>query len=62
MYHNSMSLDCDIDKVNVFNNYFYSVFNKDPTDFPPLDFKNSGSHCHIDITEADVYDVLVGPS
>ena len=32
--YNATSLDCDINKVNAFNNYFYSVFN--PMDSSPF--------------------------
>ena len=60
MYHNSTTLDSDIDKVNAFNNYFYSIFNKTPIDLPPsFDLHYPGSLCHIEITEADVYDALI---
>ena len=60
IYHNSTTLDSDIDKVNAFNNYFYSIFNKTPIDLPPsFDLHYPGSLCHIEITEADVYDALI---
>jgi len=42
MYHNSTPLDHDIDKVNAFNNYFYS------TDLPSSDLQNS-SNCSFEV-------------
>ena len=59
MYQNSTPLNRDIDKVNAFNNHFYSVFNKDSTDLPSSDLQYLGSLCHITITEAEVYNTLV---
>ena len=48
MYHNSTPLNCYIDKVNTFNNYFYSVFNKDSTDLPSSDLQNT-SNCSFEV-------------
>ena len=60
MYHNSTTFDCDNDKANAFNNYFYSIFNNTSTDLPPsFNSYCPVSLCHITITEADVYEALV---
>ena len=60
MYHNFTTFDCDNDKANAFNNYFYSIFNNTSTDLPPsFNSYCPASLCHITITEADVYEALV---
>ncbi|XP_065903971.1 short-chain collagen C4-like [Dysidea avara] len=60
MYHNSTTFDCDNDKANAFNNYFYSIFNNTSTDLPPsFNSYCPASLCHITITEADVYEALI---
>jgi len=60
MYHNSSSFHSGTQKANAFNEYFYSVFNKTPLDLPSSFNFPPESLCQIVITEADVYDALVG--
>ena len=53
-----MVADSDIDKANMFNDYFYSVFTQAATNQSfPID--NSSHLLNISITEEDVYNALI---
>ena len=58
LHHNSMVADSDIDKANMFNDYFYSVFTQATTNQSfPID--NSSHLSNISITKEDVYNALI---
>ena len=58
LFHDSSPINCDDEKANLFNNYFYSIFTKTPScmvssnDYPTV-------LSSITITEEEVYDTLV---
>jgi len=58
LFQNSSPINCDFEKANLFNNYFYSVFTKpSPSLATGTDYPISLSS--IQITEEEVYDILI---
>ncbi|MCY3929513.1 MAG: reverse transcriptase family protein [Acidobacteria bacterium] len=58
LHYNSISADSDLDKANIFNDYFYSVFTQAPTNYPtPSNISSVLSN--ISISEEDVYNALI---
>ena len=58
LHHNSTIADSDLDKANICNNYFYSVFTQISTN-QLLPTGNLNHLPHISITEEDVYNALI---
>ena len=56
-HHDSIVADSDIDKANIFNEYYYSVFTQAATN-QSLPIDNSSHLSNINITE-DVYNALI---
>ena len=57
-HHDSIVADSDIDKANMFNDYYYSVFTQAATN-QSLPIDNSSHLSNISITEEDVYNALI---
>ena len=61
LFHDSIPANSDSAKANAFNNYFHSVFNQDLEYHSYIDHSASTSSLSkINISDLDVYDVLVG--
>ena len=58
MHSNSISANTDLEKDNIFNDYFYSIFTQ-----APADFSSPGSTAiasiNISISELDVHNALI---
>ena len=61
LFHDSIPANSDSAKANAFNNYFHSVFNQDLEYHSYIDHSASTSSLSkINISDLDVYNVLVG--
>ena len=58
LHYNCKIADSNIDKANMFNDYFYSVFTQAATD-QSLPIENPSHLSSINITEEDVYNALI---